>query len=215
MTDFVSPLLAAGNTITTMLAEARAVNRTAAQALMTYSAAIEHGIQALLNETRQILVIAVTDLEDDGSMGELHRRIFSYLHVHNLYEPLLMAKAEAEAALDRLDARAERLRGMADMSGRKRDALGTYRTEFLEVLGFIDELEYATKYLPAATGLLATTMLELSDISGLSTDERICCRERVADLSENGLLELDQASLTQMPQRLVPARHKIVMAFGG
>jgi hypothetical protein len=171
--EYAGPLIAAANLIRTQLAEAGKADRGTVQALMGYSAAIEQAIHALLNETRTILVVAATDLGNDEAMSQLRLRIETYLAVHNVYGPLKDARVEAEQTLKLLDKKAQELLTLKDLTGKKRQALVSYRKTFTEVLGFIDALEQATKYLPSRTGLLSPQIEKLKEIASLERDKRL------------------------------------------
>jgi DNA repair ATPase RecN len=211
--EYVGPLVAAANLIRTHVSEARKADRGTVQALMGYSAAIEEAIHALINETRTILIVSLADLDNDESMRQLKRRIETYLAVHNVYDPLKDVKVEAEMTLEILDKKAEQLLNLKDITGKKRQALLNYREAFDGVLDFIDKLENATKHLPSRTGLLADEMGKLSRIVSLERSERLKAREEVVKLVEEGLAELDD-KFAGVTERLILARHQVVVAFG-
>ena len=172
------------------------------------------GVQALLNEARKLLVAAVVDVEDDNAAKELRKQIGNYFGVHEVYDPLKDAVLEAENALARLNKRAERWSGMADLAGNKRNALKLFRDEFVGIHGFTQELEKAAKFLPAHTGLASTTLDQIDGILKLSHAERIAKKDEVQRLVEDGLAELNQNELAGLTQRLVLARHYVEEAFG-
>jgi hypothetical protein len=210
--EYAGPLVAAANFVNAQLAGARKANVGTVQALMGYSAGIEAAIHALVNETRTILVVAATDLDDDEAMRELRLRIETYLGVHHIYEPLKDAKVEAEQTLQLLDKRASTLLNLKDLNHKKREALLAYRDAFTGVLAFIDELEAKTVSLPYQTGLLGQQMPKLREIVSLDHDKRLARRDEVRQSVSEGFAELDNA-FPDLTERLVKARHQILAAF--
>ncbi|MGH3669903.1 MAG: hypothetical protein ACRDSH_04615 [Pseudonocardiaceae bacterium] len=184
---------------------------------MGYSEAIEHGIYALLNETRDIFVVVNRILGDDGAVKELQLRIDRYFYVHEVYEPLRNSCIEAEATLDRLEQRVDRLFGSGDITRVKRDSINgsmqEYRSEFQIALGFTKMLEQDSMHLPWKTGLLKDELEKLMAVLSLDRDERLAHQGEVKCLVNQALAKLAEADLTGISEKLITKRHRIVAAF--
>lgn len=210
--------LAAGtNIMRQFLGSARQADQHTTTALMAYSGAIEHGIHTLLNETRDIFVVANRALGNDGAVTELQLRIDRYFYVHEIYEPLRNSCIEVEAALVRLEQRIDRMFGKWDITRVKKDllddAIKEYRREFQEVLDLIRKLEHASADLPLKTGLLKDELERLMAVLSLERDARLAHQDEVKRLVDQALTKLADADLARIPEKLITARHRIVGAF--
>ena len=210
--------LATGATVMRqILGSARQADQYGTTALMGYSEAIEHGIHALLNETRDIFVVANKMLGDDQAVKELQLRIDRYFYVHEIYEPLRHSCIEVEATLDRLEQKVERLSKAGDIAEARKssikDSIEEYRSEFKKALRFTRKLEQNSTQLPRKTGLLKDELEKLMAMLSLDRDERLAHHGEVKRLVDQALEELADADLTEISEKLVAKRHRIVGAF--
>jgi len=210
----VGPGVATANLIRSLINDAKAAGRTDVQALLTYCNAIEVGVTALLNETRNLLAAAVVDVEDDDAARELRKQIHHYFAVHEIYEPLRVALLEAEDAYQRLNRRAERFLGLTDMRNARRRALDRFAEDFVDMVVFQQRLEGAMAYLPNGTGLAAPILLQIVAILELSEDERMARKDDVLHLAAEGLAEVNGSDLAGLTEKLVRSRQALVRAFG-
>jgi hypothetical protein len=207
---------AGANIMRQILGSARQADQHTTAALMGYSEAIEHGIHALLDETRDIFVVANRMLGDDKAAKELQLRIDRYFYVQEIHGPLRSSCIETEVTLDRLERRADRLFEGGDIVRAKRDSIKDsikeYRTEFQKVLGFTRELERNSMH-PRKKGLLKDELEELMDMLSLDRDERLARQGEVRRLVDQVLAKLADADLTGISEKLIIKRHQIVRAF--
>lgn len=210
-------LATGANIMRQILGSARQADQYATTALMGYSEAIEHGIHALLNETRDIFVVANRMLGDDKAVKELQLRIDRYFYVQEIYEPLRNSCIEVEATLDRLEQKVDRSFGAGDIARAKKssikDSIEEYRSEFKKVLGFTRKLEQNSMHLPRKTGLLKDELEKLMAVLSLDRDERLAHHGEVKCLVDQALAKLADADLTEISEKLVAKRHRIVGAF--
>ena len=196
---------------------ARQADQSQTTALMGYSEVIEHGIHALLNETRDIFVVANRMLGDDKAVKELQLRIDRYFYVHEIYEPLRNSCIEVEATLERLRQRIDRLFEAGDIARARKssitDSIEEYRSEFQKVIEFTRKLEQNSMHLPRKTGLLKVELEKLMAVLSLDRDERLTHHGEVKCLVDQALTKLADADLTGISEKLVAKRHRIVGAF--
>ena len=210
-------LAAGANIMRQILGSAHQADQYTTTALMGYSEAIEHGIHALLNETRDIFVVANRMLSDDKAVKELQLRIDRYFYVHEIYEPLKNSCIETESTLNRLEQRVDRLFAAGDITRTRMEsitrAIEAYRSQFQKVLEFTKKLEQNSMHRPQKTGLLKDVLEKLMAVLSLDRDDRLAHQEEVKLLVDQALTKLAENDLAGIPEKLIAERHRIVGAF--
>ncbi len=210
-------LAAGANMMRRMLGSARQADQHTTTALMGYSEAIEHGIQALLDETRDIFVVANRMLGNDVAVQELQLRIDRYFYVHEIYGPLRNSIIETAATLDRLEQRVDRSFGAGEITRTKKDslkgAIQDYRSEFQKVSGFVRELERNSMHLPRKAGLARDELEKLMVVLSMDRDERLAHHGEAKRLVDQALTKLADADLAKISETLIITRHRIIGTF--